>query len=528
MLITEAVRVPLPTPFGVFEVRAFDRSDFVYVAMVMGDISDGEDVLVRLHSECLTGDALGSLRCDCGVQLRSAMRAIAAAGRGVLVYATGHEGRGIGLVNKLRAYRAQDDGADTVDANVMLGLPVDSRDYTDAAAVLAELGLQSIRLMTNNPRKLVGLRAAGTVVHSVVPLPTAPHHRNIAYLETKAQRLNHVRPTGDPVRESEPAVSPVDAIRLLGDVRRRTDRPYIVLKYAQTLDGRIATSTGDSRWISGESERRLSHALRAACDGILVGVGTVIRDDPLLTVRMVPGASPTRVVLDTSLRLPASAQVLGADAATMVVTTERSDPVRRDELRWQGVRVEVVAESEGRVDLPDAMAALRAAGMEVLLVEGGAHVITALLEAELVDRIVVAIAPVVIGAGTEAVNGAGSRQRRRGNPSGEPIDRPGRRRRRAGLGRRPTSGWSQSSRGRTKAASVAPPGASPLQGPSNVSVASAPVGNLDSSCRRSPLSPPPTRLSASISRPGLWPISSTPVTSPTSCSRARSRPLEAA
>ena len=108
--------------------------------MVLGDIGDGEDVLVRLHSECLTGDALGSLRCDCGIQLRLALRTIAAERRGVLIYATGHEGRGIGLVNKLRAYVAQDDGADTVDANVVLGLPIDSRDYTESAAVLAELG----------------------------------------------------------------------------------------------------------------------------------------------------------------------------------------------------------------------------------------------------------------------------------------------------------------------------------------------------------------------------------------------------
>lgn len=414
MITNEAVRVPLPTPFGVFEVHAFERaSGHVYVAMVLGDIVDGEDVLVRLHSECLTGDALGSLRCDCGIQLRLALRTIAAEQRGVLVYATGHEGRGIGLMNKLRAYVAQDDGADTVDANVVLGLPVDSRDYAESAEVLAELGVRSVRLLTNNPRKVDGLRSADAVVNAVVPLPTAPHHRNIGYLNTKAERMDHVRPTGLP-----PAVEhhvdfgvetgpPIDAMELLGQVRARRDRPFVALKYAQTLDGRIATSTGDSKWISGEAERMVSHALRAACDTVLVGVGTVVRDDPELTVRMVSGASPMRAVLDTSLRIPLEAKVLGSAAATTVITTEHSDPNRRAALREQGVRVEVVEEHEGRVSLRAALAMLRATGTESVLVEGGSEVITGLLAAGLVDRIIVGIAPVVIGAGTQAVNSLG-------------------------------------------------------------------------------------------------------------------------
>ena len=408
MITSEAVRVPLPTPYGVFDVHAFERaSGHVYVAMVQGDIGDGDDVLVRLHSECLTGDALGSLRCDCGIQLRLALRMIAAEQRGVLVYATGHEGRGIGLVNKLRAYVAQDDGADTVDANVVLGLPIDSRDYNESAAVLAELGVRTTRLLTNNPHKVDGLRSAGTVVTGVVPLPTSPHHRNIGYLNTKAMRMDHVRPTGLSAAMADDVDTPVDAMALLGDVRPRPDRPFVVLKYAQTLDGRIATSTGDLRWISSEEERRLSHALRAACDSVLVGVGTVLRDDPQLTVRMVSGASPMRTVLDTSLRIPSTAKILGPGAGTTVITTERSDPNRRAELRQQGVRVEVVAEQSGQVSLRGALAALRASGTESVLVEGGSEVITGLLAAGLVDRIIVAVAPIVIGAGTQAVNGLG-------------------------------------------------------------------------------------------------------------------------
>src|SRR5215210_5497708 len=145
----EVARAPMPTPFGTFEARAFEcSSGFVYLALVQGDVDGGGPVLTRVHSECLTGDALGSLRCDCGIQLRHALRAITAEGRGVLVYATGHEGRGVGLVNKLRAYVEQDDGADTLDANLRLGLAVDARDYGEAASVLSALGVRSIRLMT--------------------------------------------------------------------------------------------------------------------------------------------------------------------------------------------------------------------------------------------------------------------------------------------------------------------------------------------------------------------------------------------
>src|SRR5207248_6827158 len=145
----EAARVTIPTPDGEFDVHAFERpSGFVYLAMVKGELGDGEDVLVRIHSECVTGDVLGSLRCDCGPQLHAALRGIAAEGRGVLVYATGQEGRGIGLVAKLRAYMLQDDGADTFDANRRLGFPADAREFGGAAAVLTALGVRSVRLLT--------------------------------------------------------------------------------------------------------------------------------------------------------------------------------------------------------------------------------------------------------------------------------------------------------------------------------------------------------------------------------------------
>lgn len=408
MISHEQVRVPLSTSYGTFEVRAFEQpSGHVYVAMVLGSVADGEDVLVRLHSECLTGDVLGSLRCDCGPQLRTALRTIAAEQRGVLIYVIGHEGRGIGLLNKLRAYVAQDEGADTVDANTELGLPVDSRDYTDTAAVLDQLGIRTVRLLTNNPAKVRGLRAAGAEVRSVVPLPTAPHHRNLAYLTTKTRRLGHVRPMGAPLPRAPIGEQSVDVMELLGPVQARPDRPFVAVKYAQTLDGRIATSTGDARWISGEAERAMSHALRAACDGVLVGVGTIVADQPQLTVRSVSGASPTRIVLDSTLRLPMTSRVLDVDAPTTIVTTQRSDPDRRRDLQRRGIRVEVVTAHGGRVDPGAALARLRSIGIESVLVEGGASVITSLLGAGLVDRLIASVAPIVIGDGTSAVGELG-------------------------------------------------------------------------------------------------------------------------
>ena len=188
----------LPTTHGEFTAYAYrdllDGSE--HAALVMGDVGaehvDAADaVLVRLHSECLTGDSFGSLRCDCGPQLQAAMAMIAEAGRGVVVYLRGHEGRGIGLAQKLRAYELQDDGHDTVDANVELGLPADARDYGTGAQILADLGVRSIALMTNNPAKLSGIEGYGIKLAERIKLPVAVNPENVRYLTTKRDRLGH-------------------------------------------------------------------------------------------------------------------------------------------------------------------------------------------------------------------------------------------------------------------------------------------------------------------------------------------------
>jgi 3,4-dihydroxy 2-butanone 4-phosphate synthase/GTP cyclohydrolase II len=181
----------IPTPFGNFRASAYVRRDGTeHLALVRGEPSAVDAPVVRVHSECLTGDLFASLRCDCGLQLRSALRRIAEEGCGVLVYLRGHEGRGIGLPAKLAAYRLQDAGHDTVQANLELGLPVDARDYGDAAEILLDLGLPAVRLLTNNPAKTAHLRAAGLDVVPV-PLRTTANPHNVRYLRTKRERLGH-------------------------------------------------------------------------------------------------------------------------------------------------------------------------------------------------------------------------------------------------------------------------------------------------------------------------------------------------
>jgi 3,4-dihydroxy 2-butanone 4-phosphate synthase/GTP cyclohydrolase II len=183
----------IPTVHGTFRTVGYDSTidGIEHLALVYGDIGDGEDVLVRVHSECLTGDILGSLRCDCGPQLDSAMQKVAEAGRGVVLYMRGHEGRGIGLMHKLQAYQLQDAGADTVDANVALGMPVDGRDYGQGAQILRDLGIRSMRLLTNNPAKRVGLEGYGLRITGREGLPIRPNPENQRYLRTKRDRMGH-------------------------------------------------------------------------------------------------------------------------------------------------------------------------------------------------------------------------------------------------------------------------------------------------------------------------------------------------
>jgi 3,4-dihydroxy 2-butanone 4-phosphate synthase / GTP cyclohydrolase II len=204
VLVRRVAEATIPTSFGEFRSYAYESlvDGRTHVALVLGDLGDGAGVLTRVHSECLTGDVFASLRCDCGEQLHRAVEIIGREGRGVVLYIRGHEGRAIGLTHKLRAYELQDMGRDTVEANLELGFPADPRDYGIGAQILVDLGVRTMRLLTNNPAKRAGLEGHGLAIEERIPIQTEPTPQNIGYLRAKREKLGHLL---DPLTDAEAA-----------------------------------------------------------------------------------------------------------------------------------------------------------------------------------------------------------------------------------------------------------------------------------------------------------------------------------
>jgi 3,4-dihydroxy 2-butanone 4-phosphate synthase/GTP cyclohydrolase II len=421
LTVTQMARARIPTAEGEFQLCLYvgGQDGKEHLALVYGDIAERRGVLVRVHSECFTGDVLGSLRCDCGAQLDEAMKLIAKEGAGVIIYLR-QEGRGIGLLNKLRAYNLQDQGYDTVDANLVLGHGADERDYTTAALILKHLGVHSVRLLTNNPLKTESLQASG--INVITRVPVEPHvtAENAAYLFTKVRRMRHLleidsfsallESRGNGIRaknkspSNSPEHSPADyevGIKELGGRvagHRLGGRPFITLSYAQSLDGCIAAHPGRPLALSGRESLVLTHRLRAEHDAILVGIGTVLADNPRLTVRLVEGRSPQPVVADSRLRFPPEANLLRHPLPPLIATSEHADRGRQKALEMAGARIlRVPADAQGRVILPALLERLAELQIRSLMVEGGARIITSFLRERMVDHLVLTVAPRFVG-----------------------------------------------------------------------------------------------------------------------------------
>lgn len=350
-----------------------------------GDVEGAEDLPVRVHSECFTGDVLGSLRCDCGDQLHKALQIINLEGRGMVIYLP-QEGRGIGLAEKLKAYNLQDRGFDTVEANLELGHDADLRDYSAAALVLRDFRIKSVRLITNNPSKIENLRRYGIEIRGRIPVVCAANPFNERYLATKRSKMRHMFTEGEP---PSPAALPS------GD----TGRPYVTLTYAQSLDGSLAGGNGHRLVLSGEQSMRMTHRMRAENQAILVGIGTVLADDPQLTVRLAEGDDPQPVVLDGSLRIPLESYLVARHPRKAWVFAGPEAPRdRKAALEARGIRVFTVpSDPRGRLDLARVCGILAENGIRSLMVEGGLEVISGFLDSDLIDRVVVTISPRFVG-----------------------------------------------------------------------------------------------------------------------------------
>ncbi len=407
--VTRIVETVLPTRHGLFRLTGFAGHDGTeHVALSLG-VTDGapprQAPLVRLHSECLTGDALGSWRCDCGFQLDAALARIAADGVGALIYLRGHEGRGIGLLEKLKAYRLQDQGADTVDANLSLGHPCDRRQYTQAAAILQDLGLTRIRLMTSNPAKEQGLRDHGIDVVERTGMFVPLRAENGHYLRTKQARMGHDKPLGDAwadlVAGRLPVSTPTEGDLVLVDRYGpvvSSDGHLTLAQMAQSLDGFIATLSGDGEALSGPADHSHLHRLRALVDAVMIGCNTVLADDPRLTVREVTGPNPVRVVIDPRGRIPGHAALLTDGAAPTIWLVGRDAEVSAGASHVNLVRLDPPGFAPARL-----LSWLNARGLSKVLVEGGGRTVSRFLEAGCLDRLYVTTVPVLLGDGVPGV-----------------------------------------------------------------------------------------------------------------------------
>ncbi|BBE23103.1 GTP cyclohydrolase-2 [Arthrobacter sp. MN05-02] len=416
--IERVAETVLPTRHGTFRMVGYrDSGGTEHVALAQGIDDDARGTahrapLVRVHSECLTGDAFGSWRCDCGEQLDAALAAISDEGRGVVVYVRGHEGRGIGLLAKLKAYALQDQGVDTVDANTALGLPVDARRYDQAAEILQDLGISAVRLLSGNPAKEEALEDLGITVVERRGLPVSERSENAGYLATKRARMRHDAAPADDAWASlldgtvPAAPAPGEAEELAhryGYLAAATGQ-IVVGQLRQSLDGFIASRSGDSGFHEDRGDHGHLQRLRALADAVVVGASTVLAEDCSLSVDDVPGTSPVRVVLDAAARVDAGASVLADDGVpTLWIIAHDAVVPKTLPASVEVVRLPAEDFAPRRV-----LEILATRGLRKVLVEGGGNTVSRFLDAGLLDRLYLTTAPVLVGDGVPGIRFSGS------------------------------------------------------------------------------------------------------------------------
>lgn len=390
-------RIPVSgREFYVYLYQDFDNME--HLALVMGDVRGKQNVLVRIHSECLTGEAFNSQRCDCGEQLKQSIQMISDDSLGIIVYLR-QEGRGIGLAKKLQAYNLQDNGYDTVDANIALGHKPDERDFTIAASILKDLGVKSIKLISNNPGKFKPLIDSGIVINSRIPILPRLTPENALYIKTKISRMNH-KIDFNGLSSSSPEREMIlrYVVRKIRNHRYR-NRPFITLSYAQSLDGCISKDKNKSMVLSDEESMILTHQIRSIHDAILVGIGTVLTDDPQLTVRKVQGKNPQPIILDANLKFPPNAKLLKETNSPWIISGKDSDVKKQKILEDLGAKVFRLPVKNNNIDLHRLISKLVNENIGSVMVEGGAEIISSFMVDKLADFVVSTVAPTIIGRG---------------------------------------------------------------------------------------------------------------------------------
>lgn len=392
-MIKNLVKTRLPTGFGDFSLYLYLEGGKEHLALVKGEVAGSAPVPVRVHSECLTGDVFGSRRCDCGDQLKHTLMYLGRQEAGMLIYLR-QEGRGIGLLKKMEAYNLQDQGLDTVEANIQLGHQPDERDYGIAARILRDLGVSSIRLITNNPHKVEELEGHGIKVAARIPIEVGQHEENLGYLKSKAERMAHLLRFSEQVPTDHDFAFMAPLLDQLALARNSDQaRPFVTLAYAQSLDGvplaRREGSTDHPR------DMALGQYLKVHHDAILLSAS-----DACSSLSKDPGGV-LRVVLDPTL-------VLGADGLPelleagrlLVITTENPDVGLRQRLEAQGVRVIALPSSDGLSFKPShVLARLSAEGIRTLLVHGEDPTIGGFIQGQLIDYCVITLVASFLGGG---------------------------------------------------------------------------------------------------------------------------------